>query len=378
MNAKIAARAASRAGAFQDAFKLILGTIDDVAQSKPEDLITIAGNAMLVQKYDDALKFLQLALQSENELQNLQLLNLAQLLIFNGSFKNGFAKFANALRMSDELQKTIKVRFLGSLIKKIGYNKTRTIYFPEGWGVGSSVLALYLAFSGQENKSDIHNIIIDPRLEPIVKKVVGEHVSVISYAKASSYNFYNQIDTVCDVLADRAYLKDFATIKITSPKFSFSKQSGDLRSRFPNKVLCGLAWYTPNTRSGSGRNISLNEVRRITKAFPDVIFVSLQPDNDQANFQIKHINTQNIFVNKSINPLISIEDQLIMMTELNYVFGIDCSALHFAGMLGIKGTVLLRGSPTWQWPRKKSFYSTIKTAESLDESINHLTDISNK
>ena len=110
--------------------------------------------------------------------------------------------------------------------------------------------------------------------------------------------------------------------------------------------------------------MELDHVRRIVEAHPDVSFISLQPDNEEALFHLSQIAAENLSVQHDVDPLSSIDDQLDLIAGLDCVCGIDSSALHFSGVMGVPGVVMLGGLATWQWPKRRSFYRSITTVRS--------------
>ena len=357
--ARLAARSANRVGDYVAAFRYVAAAVDE---KKPESLVRAAAAASRAGDTEAAKALAGRAYENAHLLREWPAKNTGNILAANGLLSQGLECMANALRRYDSTFAHLSARCTHS-------NIGTAVYFPAMFGVGSAMLALTMMAAMIERLPAPMTLIIDPRLESPARALLGSHITCASADKIDSVEPIGRVETAFDILRD-------LTVDGVMPKWQGTlvpckrrteDVSAELRRRFRDKMLCGLTWFTPNARTGSGRNISLGELRSLVSAFPDIQFVSLQPDNQAAEFDLQQVAAQNVYIETAVDPIADIDGQLCLIASLDRVIGIDSSAIHFAGALGKEGVVLLTGEPTWQWPLRSSPYASITTTRTLNE-----------
>ena len=117
----------------------------------------------------------------------------------------------------------------------------------------------------------------------------------------------------------------------------------------------GISWKSGNKQFGKKRSIELKLWEKIilNKNF---FFINLQY-GDVANEinEFKNIYKKEIFHDKEINSLKSIDDFAAQIAALDLVISVDNSTVHLSGALGKNTWTLLPNTPEWRWSMKREY-----------------------
>ena len=122
------------------------------------------------------------------------------------------------------------------------------------------------------------------------------------------------------------------------------------RARYgTDKLNVGIAWHTTKNEPTAQRRIKLEELLPILQV-PGVRFVSLQyGDHREAIAKLRSEAGVELLQDPAIDQLKSLDDFAAQTAALDLVIGIDNSAVHMAGALGVPAWVLLPQPPEWRW-----------------------------
>lgn len=310
---------------------------------------------------ESAIHLAEMAL-SKGQLNDLRPYSVVgDILAANGRLKQGFQVMGEALRQHDE---TLELLELG-LDRRSSH---QVFYFPERIGVGSVVQGMTLLASLLQKLTLPVSFVIDKRLECAAKSLFGSDLLCLGYTEIERLAPYRSITNIFDLISE--HIGDnfpYVETLISVDNYKKNEIKRNITSLFGKKKICGLSWYTQNPLTGESRNLSFRRLREFMRSYSDVQFISLQASNQQASLDAEQIGLDNLYVENTIDPIESIDNQLCLIKCLDGVIGIDNSALLFAGALGVRGTVVLSGDQTWLWPNRKSFYKSIAVVDSLEK-----------
>ncbi|MGH6938151.1 tetratricopeptide repeat protein [Hypericibacter sp.] len=116
-----------------------------------------------------------------------------------------------------------------------------------------------------------------------------------------------------------------------------------------DRLNVGIAWHTTKNEPTAQRRIKLDELLPILQ-IPGVRFISLQyGDHREAVAKLKAEAGVELLQDPKIDQIQSLDDFAAQAAALDLVIGIDNSAVHMAGALGVPAWVLLPQPPEWRW-----------------------------
>jgi tetratricopeptide (TPR) repeat protein/ADP-heptose:LPS heptosyltransferase len=122
------------------------------------------------------------------------------------------------------------------------------------------------------------------------------------------------------------------------------------KKQFPEKLLIGISWRG-GTSAGTNkytRSLKHSEMQTLS-ALSNVQFINLQYGNTEEELASLTGIGLDIYNDKDINPLISIDDQAAQISALDLILTIDNTTVHLAGALGMPTYLLLPADPDWRW-----------------------------
>lgn len=344
---QIAARASVRLREFDAQLRYFERASDGALTSELEPALAleIASAANRANEMQKAAEYAQSALFKAAKLDGEHHMQAAVILAANGDFAGGCRAMNDALRRVDTVFATQRTRSASAIA---------ALYVPGRIGVGSAILALRW-LSDRASTQPTATIGVEKRLHCVFRRKLGDRVELttpdqLDLTQSTGFNSIFELIAEHEPTPEPSATADPTRVQIISTRY---------RSRFGDRPRVGVVWSTPNTRTGSGRNLSLAAVRELIVSRPELQFVALQPNIAQAVRDSRQIAAPNLWIDTAIDPIASLEDSFAQIAALDAVIGIDCSVLHFAGALGVRGTVLLTGEPTWQWPQRKSLWGSI-------------------
>jgi len=152
-------------------------------------------------------------------------------------------------------------------------------------------------------------------------------------------------------------------------KINFFKHK--LRSQFGNKTLVGLSWRSASGTWGASKDVSLNSFMPLFKA-QNIQCISLQY-GDVAN-EVNTLESQfpgALYHESSFNITDDVDSAVALVAALDHVVTVSNVNAHYAGNLGVKGTVLLKAQALWHWQKDCEHVPwypslTLKRVDSVD------------
>lgn len=351
-----AARAAARVGDHERRLALWKRGGED-EDPGPSALSEGADAASLAGRRDEALALARRALPRGGELEAWPHMRLGVLLASVGAFAEGHDVMAKALRGLDGT-------FDALVSRSRSAGDPVALYVPDVIGVGSAVLAAVIL---RWAEVPIERLMVNERLHAVFRRSFPElrcSPCISDGVDARVLSLFEAMAAICpDLPAD----VDGPLLR-PDPALA-AELAADYGARFGARRRFGIAWSSTNTRTGKRRNLGLDQLREIVAAHPDVVFVSLQANVRDADRVRRLIGKENLVVDLEVDPVAAVERQLAQIAALHGVVTIDCSAALFAGALGVPTQCLLTGEPTWQWPERRSFYSSVRVLESPDQVV---------
>lgn len=134
-------------------------------------------------------------------------------------------------------------------------------------------------------------------------------------------------------------------------------------SALGNIPLVGLSWRSNAKQNGRARSYSLKEFESLISN-QSAHFISLQYGDINADVaELSHGARKNFSLDTEVNALNDLDSYAAQLAALDRIITIDNSTAHLAGALGVKTTVLLKGTPDWRWGLNTDtslWYSNVK------------------
>lgn len=327
------------------------------------EIVELASAAAVAGDTDTAYASALRAIADESSLTLRGRYLAGEILAALGDWASGMPIFAKALEEEDQTLSLLKSDELST-------PDTRTIYVPPSMGVG--MLALTSAVAGIEMlRGNQVTVIADKRIDPPLKRVYPSGLKCVDLRDLGRERSFANVWSFPEALCQISWS---ALSKTKQPWLVADPTTRDqitrrYRSLFKGRPLIGVAWSTSNRRSAKFRNLSLAEMLHICSSVEDAVLVSLQAEVLAAQRDALNIGATNLYVDPAIDPLKSLDNQLAQIDALDFVVSIDCSAVHFAGGLGVKGVCIMSHEPGWIWNRSQSIYPSIELVSSPDDAI---------
>ena len=154
---------------------------------------------------------------------------------------------------------------------------------------------------------------------------------------------YRYIETLNDFPGYFSYLKPKDTLIIYWEK---------ILDLLPNKINVGIAWKGGNStfkRRAAYKSATLMDFLPILE-IPHVNWINLQYGNVQSELE-ELATTHNITIHNwiEVDPLIEIENQLALISNLDLVIQVSNASVHFAGALGINTWCVISNPIDFRW-----------------------------
>ena len=308
------------------------------------------------QNFSEAAKCFKKALQINSNFSEAQV-NYSLMLLLLEDFKEGWKKYE--WRFEKKNAVALKRNFPQPFWNNENLESKSLLIWGEQ-GIGDEIMfsKIFLDF---KLKNTSINVECDKRLVPLFRR---SFKNIIFYEKSNPPNtkllsekisFQLGIGSLGKFFRNR--IEDFPSL--TQYLLPNNEKVAKLRKKYKqisdNKILVGISWKSGNKQFGKKRSIELKLWEKIilNKNF---FFVNLQYGEvvNEIN-EFKNIYKKEIFHDKEINSLKSIDDFAAQIAALDLVISVDNSTAHLSGALGKKTWTLLPNTPEWRWSMKREY-----------------------
>lgn len=341
----------------------LLRRADEASPSAGMEIVELASAAAVAGDTDVAHASALRAIADESSLTLRGRYLAGEILAALGDWASGMPIITKALKEEDKALSLLKSNELSTPDK-------RTLYVPPSMGVG--MLALTSAVAGIEMlRGNQVTVIADKRIHPPLKRVYPSGLKCVGLRYLDHEKSFANVWSLPEALGkfDWNALSEMEQPWLVADPTTRDQITRRYRSLFKGRPLIGVAWTTSNRRSAEFRNLSLADMLHICSSVKDAVFVSLQADVFAAQRDALNIGATNLYVDPVVDPINSLDNQLAQIAALDFVVSIDCSAIHFAGGLGVKGVCIMSREPCWIWSKKQSLYASIELVSTLPDAI---------
>jgi len=289
--------------------------------------------------------------------------NLSRLLLLEGKFTEGWAKFESRWKTSQ-----FKNQFKGRSIKRWDGVKSDGLYlFIWGeQGLGDQVLFLSLLKKLLSMK--IYPVIeVDERLVKIVARSFPG-LKVFPYEK-TPLDLVEKFTAQISLGSLGSLIFKESSYKVSSSPFltSDKSQAEDLKKKYlknsNDKLLVGISWMSFNKQFGNIKSLPLNKWGKIL-SFNEVKYFSLQYGrvlNEVKEWNAE--NSTNIHIDSDVDHMLDLDLALSQIDAMDIVITTSNTTAHLAGSIGKETWVMVPKVPEWRWGLKGSksnWYESVK------------------
>ncbi|HRL93290.1 MAG TPA: tetratricopeptide repeat protein [Pseudomonas sp.] len=186
-----------------------------------------------------------------------------------------------------------------------------------------------------------------PNVNFIEKSIPTQGKRILKIWPSSDYHI--PAGSLCKIL--RSDISKFSKQPfLQANKVKTEEVRNSYREIFPGKLLIGISWRG-GTSAGTNkyaRSIKPHEMQPLG-SLRNVKFINLQyGDTQEELINLTKLGID-IYNDKNINPLTSIDDQAAQISALDLILTIDNTTVHLAGALGMPTYLLLATDPDWRW-----------------------------
>ena len=289
--------------------------------------------------------------------------NLSRLLLLQGKFTEGWAKFESRWKTSQ-----FKNQFKGRSIKRWDGVKSDGLYlFIWGeQGLGDQVL--FLSQLEKLLSMKIYPVIeVDERLVKIISRSFPG-LKVFPYEKTPLDLAEKFTDQISLGSLGSLIFKE-SSYKISSSPFlkSNKSQAEELKEKYvknsSDKLLVGISWMSFNKQFGNIKSLPLNKWGKIL-SFNEVKYFSLQ--YGRVLNEVKEwnaVNSTNIHIDSDVDHILDLDLALSQIESMDIVITTSNTTAHLAGSIGKETWVMVPKVPEWRWGIKGSestWYESVK------------------